>query len=181
MTTHSIILSWNIPRREEPGRLQSMWSWRVGHDWASNPQLIWLDVKRWHALCIYCKACKHAGDTQTKAHLLPILTHTHTHSVTHTHTLLFPPSSNPYSPYVGASILELIIGCTYSQVAIYLICIGSFIFPFDGIVVFEIIGKAKEITCAFPLCCFVSLELLLPSVQFSSVQSLSRVWLFVTL
>ena len=103
--------------------------------------------------------------------------HTHTHTLCHTysHTSLFPPSSNPYSPYVGASILELIIGCTYSQVAIYLVCIGSFIFPFDGIVVFEITGKAKEITCAFPLYCFVSLELLLPSVQFSSVQSLSHV------
>ena len=30
--THSSILDWRIPRTEEPGRLQSMGSQRVGHD-----------------------------------------------------------------------------------------------------------------------------------------------------
>ena len=30
--THSSILAWKIPRTEEPGRLQSMESQRVGHD-----------------------------------------------------------------------------------------------------------------------------------------------------
>ena len=33
---HSSILAWRIPRTEEPGRLQSMGSQRVGHDWATN-------------------------------------------------------------------------------------------------------------------------------------------------
>ena len=32
--THSSILAWKIPWREEPGRLQSMGSQRVGHNWA---------------------------------------------------------------------------------------------------------------------------------------------------
>ena len=32
MTTHSSILAWKIPWTEEPGRLQSMGSQRVGHD-----------------------------------------------------------------------------------------------------------------------------------------------------
>ena len=32
MATHSRILAWRIPWREEPGRLQSMGSQRVGHD-----------------------------------------------------------------------------------------------------------------------------------------------------
>ena len=32
MTTHSNILAWRIPWIEEPGRLQSMGSQRVGHD-----------------------------------------------------------------------------------------------------------------------------------------------------
>ena len=32
MATHSIILDWKIPWTEEPGRLQSMVSQRVGHD-----------------------------------------------------------------------------------------------------------------------------------------------------
>ena len=31
MATHSSILAWNIPWTEEPGRLQSMGSLRVGH------------------------------------------------------------------------------------------------------------------------------------------------------
>ena len=32
MATHSSILAWRIPWREEPGRLQSMGSQRVGYD-----------------------------------------------------------------------------------------------------------------------------------------------------
>ena len=36
MATHSSILAWKIPWTEEPGRLQSMGSQRVGHDWATN-------------------------------------------------------------------------------------------------------------------------------------------------
>ena len=32
MATHSSILAWKIPWTEEPGRLQSMRSLRVGHD-----------------------------------------------------------------------------------------------------------------------------------------------------
>ena len=32
MTTNSSILAWEIPWTEEPGRLQSMGSQRVGHD-----------------------------------------------------------------------------------------------------------------------------------------------------
>ena len=36
MATHSSTLAWRIPRREEPGRLQSMGSQRVRHDWATS-------------------------------------------------------------------------------------------------------------------------------------------------
>ena len=32
MATHSSILAWKIPWTEEPGRLQSMESQKVGHD-----------------------------------------------------------------------------------------------------------------------------------------------------
>ena len=32
MATHSSILAWKIPWTEEPGRLQSLGSQRVGHD-----------------------------------------------------------------------------------------------------------------------------------------------------
>ena len=34
MATHSTILTWKTPRREESGRLQSMGLQRVGHDCA---------------------------------------------------------------------------------------------------------------------------------------------------
>ena len=36
MATHSSILAWKISWMEEPGRLQSMGSQRVGHDWATS-------------------------------------------------------------------------------------------------------------------------------------------------
>ena len=32
MATRSSILAWRVPWTEEPGRLQSMWSQRVGQD-----------------------------------------------------------------------------------------------------------------------------------------------------
>ena len=40
MATHSSIPAWRIPGTEEPGRLQSMGSQRVGHDWATSLQYI---------------------------------------------------------------------------------------------------------------------------------------------
>ena len=39
MATHSSILAWRIPWREEPGRLQSTGSQRVGHNWATSLSL----------------------------------------------------------------------------------------------------------------------------------------------
>ena len=39
MAPHSSILTWKIPWMEEPGRLQSMGSWRVRHDWATSLSL----------------------------------------------------------------------------------------------------------------------------------------------
>ena len=39
MATHSSTLAWKIPWMEEPGRLQSMGSLRVGHDWATSLSL----------------------------------------------------------------------------------------------------------------------------------------------
>ena len=37
MVTHSSILAWRIPWMEKPGRLQSMGSQRVGHEWTTSP------------------------------------------------------------------------------------------------------------------------------------------------
>ena len=37
MASHFIILAWKIPWTEEPGKVQSMGSQRVGHDLATKP------------------------------------------------------------------------------------------------------------------------------------------------
>ena len=39
MAPHSSTLAWKIPWMEEPSRLKSMGSWRVGHDWATSLSL----------------------------------------------------------------------------------------------------------------------------------------------
>ena len=39
MAPHSSTLAWKIPWMEEPGRLQSIGSRRVGHDWATSLSL----------------------------------------------------------------------------------------------------------------------------------------------
>ena len=40
MATHSSILAWKIPWKEEPGGLQSMRLQRAGHDWAQRARII---------------------------------------------------------------------------------------------------------------------------------------------
>ena len=44
IATHSNILAWKIPWTEEPGRLQSFRSQRVGHDCATSLSLSALEV-----------------------------------------------------------------------------------------------------------------------------------------
>ena len=44
MATHSSTLAWRIPWTEEPGRLQSTGSQRVGHDWATSLSLSCMDM-----------------------------------------------------------------------------------------------------------------------------------------
>ena len=41
VATHSSILAWKMPWVEEPGRLQSMGLWRVGHYWETKHTHIW--------------------------------------------------------------------------------------------------------------------------------------------
>ena len=64
MATHSSTLAWRIPWREEPGRLQSMGSQRVRHDWVTSLHFIVVLFKyvddpqsisqspRWDSICI---------------------------------------------------------------------------------------------------------------------------------
>ena len=39
MASHSSTLAWKIPWMEEPGRLQSVGLWSIGHDWATSLSL----------------------------------------------------------------------------------------------------------------------------------------------
>ena len=54
MATHSSTLAWKIPWVEEPDKLQSMESQRVGHDWATSlyctwgeERLLWILLPPW--------------------------------------------------------------------------------------------------------------------------------------
>ena len=49
MATHSSILAWKIPWMEEPGRLQSMGSLRVRHDWVTSLSLF--TFMHWRRKC----------------------------------------------------------------------------------------------------------------------------------
>ena len=56
MTSHSSTLAWKIPWMEEPGRLQSMGSLRIGPDWATS---LWLFTsmhwrRKWQPLQCSC-------------------------------------------------------------------------------------------------------------------------------
>ena len=44
MATHSSTLAWRMPWREEPGRLPSMGSQRVGHNWVTSLSLSLLNI-----------------------------------------------------------------------------------------------------------------------------------------
>ena len=46
MAIHSSALAWKITQTEESGRLQSMGSQRVGHDWATSLSLFTFNVKK---------------------------------------------------------------------------------------------------------------------------------------
>ena len=45
IATNSSTIAWKIPWTEEPGRLQSMRSQRVGHDWVNSLHLLGEGVK----------------------------------------------------------------------------------------------------------------------------------------
>ena len=49
VATHSSILAWEIPRTEQPGRLQSTGSQRVGHDLATKQPGAWHALSATHA------------------------------------------------------------------------------------------------------------------------------------
>ena len=67
MATHSSAPAWKIPWTEEPGRLQSMGSRKVGHDWATSLSLFtfihWR--RRWQATPVFL-----SGESQGQGSLV---------------------------------------------------------------------------------------------------------------
>ena len=56
MATHSSVLAWKIPWTKEPGRLQSMGSLRVRHDWTTSLSLFTFLHRRrkWQPTPVFC-------------------------------------------------------------------------------------------------------------------------------
>ena len=54
IATHSGILAWKIPWTEDPGRLQSMGSQRVGHDWVTSLHFTLYILFRWSGTPVRC-------------------------------------------------------------------------------------------------------------------------------
>jgi len=76
---HSSTLAWKIPWTEEPGRLQSMGSLRVGHDWATSLLLFtfmhWR--RKWHPTPVFLP-----GESQGRGSLVGCRLWGHTESDT---------------------------------------------------------------------------------------------------
>ena len=69
MAPHSSTLAWKIPWTEEPGRLQSMVSLRVGHDWATSLSLSCIGEGNGNPLQYSCLENPRDGVTQSRTRL----------------------------------------------------------------------------------------------------------------
>ena len=84
MAPHSSTLAWKIPWTEEPGRLQSMGSLRVGHNWVTSlslftfmhwrgkwhrtPAFLPGESQGWGSLVGYCLWGRTESDTTERLH-----------------------------------------------------------------------------------------------------------------
>ena len=62
MATHSSTLAWKIPWMEEPGRLQSMGSLRVGQDWATSLSTFLSGIAEGNGNPLQCSCLKNPRD-----------------------------------------------------------------------------------------------------------------------
>ena len=62
MAAHSSPLAWKIPWTEEPGRLQSMGSQRVGHEWATSLSLFTFMHWRRNGTPLQCSCLENPRD-----------------------------------------------------------------------------------------------------------------------
>ena len=109
---HSSTLAWKIPWTEEPGRLQSMGSVRVGHNWAASLSLSRIGEGNGNPLQCSCLENPRDGGAWWAA----------VYGVTQSRTWLkqLSSSSNPFSPNIIYSL--------FSLYAIYILCSSSFVY-----------------------------------------------------
>ena len=62
MAPHSSTLAWKIPWTEEPGRLQSMGSLRVGHNWAASLSLFSFIIGEGNGNPVQCSCLENPRD-----------------------------------------------------------------------------------------------------------------------
>ena len=62
MAPHSSTLAWKIPWMGEPGRLQSMDLWTVGHDWATSLSLFTFMHWRRNGNPLHCSCLENPWD-----------------------------------------------------------------------------------------------------------------------
>ena len=62
MAPHSSTLAWKIPWKEEPGRLQSMGSPRVRHDWVTSLSLFTLCIGEGNGNPLLCSCLENPRD-----------------------------------------------------------------------------------------------------------------------
>ena len=62
MATHSSTLAWKIPWTEEAGRLQSMGSLRVGHDWGLHFHFLLSCIGEGNGNPLQCSCLENPGD-----------------------------------------------------------------------------------------------------------------------
>ena len=95
--THSRILAWKTPWIEEPGRLQSIESQRVRHDWSDLACMMHSDILCFiYSILLYSFLLKYSWFTiscscRSTAQSFNF-THTHTHICIYTHTHSFSDS-----------------------------------------------------------------------------------------
>ena len=64
MATHSRTVAWKIPWTEEPGRLQSIGSQRVGHEWVTSLSYSQRGLPRWRYWKRNCLPVQEMQETQ---------------------------------------------------------------------------------------------------------------------
>ena len=123
MATHSSILAWQIPWTEEPGRLQSMGSLGVGHDWVISLSLLTFCMGEGNGNPLQCSCLESprdggawwaavSGVAQSRTRLKRLGSSGSTWSVfLLSHLTSYPPLLYIYKP--SKNLFILLLGCDF--------------------------------------------------------------------